>query len=432
MEKEYRHPLDKDLHENIRDAERVKPAITIVDVLKGVASLRLTVFLFVLSLILVFCGTIAQVDLGNWTVVNRYFRTFYVWIPFQTFVHFFKVFSLKFDTFTIGIPSSAEVPGTFPFPGGWTIGCLLLVNLLAAHAVRFRATWKKSGVLILHAGLILLMASEVITGKCAVEGSMPILTGTSSTFVNEKDSLELAVVEHSDAEADEVTVVPLSFLKGGQTVKHDALPFAVEMIQFMPNSELLNADSTTKDNPATQGIGLRAKAIGAPENNGMGDKVDLPSAYMTFKEKGTGKLLGTYLLSFGLKDQEVEVGENKFAVSIRPKRIYKPYTIHLKKFEHDVYPGTNKPRHYSSTVQLVDPTRGEDREVVIWMNHPLRFGGEVFYQSGVLPNDSGTILQVVRNPGWILPYVSCAIVAIGMLLHFGMKLSDYLRLRGRK
>ena len=42
------------------------------------------------------------------------------------------------------------------------------------------------------------------------------------------------------------------------------------------------------------------------------------------------------------------------------------------------------------------------------MNHPLRYQGETFYQSGVLGLGKGTILQVVRNPGWLIPYISCA------------------------
>jgi hypothetical protein len=63
------------------------------------------------------------------------------------------------------------------------------------------------------------------------------------------------------------------------------------------------------------------------------------------------------------------------------------------------------------------------------MNHPLRHAGETFYQSGFLPKDQGTILQVVRNPGWLMPYISCILVASGMLVHFGLHLIGFLRRR---
>ena len=48
-------------------------------------------------------------------------------------------------------------------------------------------------------------------------------------------------------------------------------------------------------------------------------------------------------------------------------------------------------------------------------------------QHQALAGDSGSVLQVVRNPGWLLPYLSCAVVSLGMLIHFGINLSRYLR-----
>ena len=103
--------------------------------------------------------------------------------------------------------------------------------------------------------------------------------------------------------------------------------------------------------------------------------------------------------------------------------------VRLLEFRHDRYLGTDKPKNFSSMVRLVDPSVNEDREVKIWMNHPLRHAGETFYQSSFKPGDTGTILQVVRNPGWLMPYISCVMVSGGMLIHFGMHLYDFLRRR---
>jgi hypothetical protein len=36
---------------------------------------------------------------------------------------------------------------------------------------------------------------------------------------------------------------------------------------------------------------------------------------------------------------------------------------------------------------------------------------------------------VVRNPGWLMPYVSCVLVTLGMLIHFGLHLATYLSRR---
>src|SRR5258708_2807695 len=106
--------------------------------LEALASLKLTVVLFALSLILVFFGTLAQIDGGIWTIVRDYFRSFYVWIPFQLVVQFLNIF------FSGVLSDNAQFSGAFLFPGGWTLGGLLLANLLAAHLTRFRLSWKRA------------------------------------------------------------------------------------------------------------------------------------------------------------------------------------------------------------------------------------------------------------------------------------------------
>jgi hypothetical protein len=82
--------------------------------IQAIASLRVTVVLFVLSFTLIFFGTLAQIDSGIWTVVNEYFRSVMVWIPFQLLVKFGQIF--------FGVPTSWHIPGSFPYPGGWLLG----------------------------------------------------------------------------------------------------------------------------------------------------------------------------------------------------------------------------------------------------------------------------------------------------------------------
>ena len=56
---------------------------------------------------------------------------------------------------------------------------------------------------------------------------------------------------------------------------------------------------------------------------------------------------------------------------------------------------------------LNDPERALKRDVLIYMNHPLRYRGETFYQAGFKQDDRASILEVVRNPSFIAPYVAC-------------------------
>ena len=100
----------------------------------------------------------------------------------------------------------------------------------------------------------------------------------------------------------------------------------------------------------------------------------------------------------------------------------------------DDYPGTDKPRNYSSDVKLVDPGHKLDRKVRIWMNNPLRYAGETIYQSGYhkIGNHEITTLQVVKNTGWMIPYMGCMMVAVGMVAQFGRTLVRFCAPRGRR
>ena len=96
------------------------------------------------------------------------------------------------------------------------------------------------------------------------------------------------------------------------------------------------------------------------------------------------------------------------------------------RFQHEVYTGTDIPRNFSSRVRLSRADTGEQREVLIYMNNPLRYAGATYYQSGFDPDNHGTILQVVRNPSWLTPYLACALVGAGLLIQFAIHLWGFV------
>jgi hypothetical protein len=117
---------------------------------------------------------------------------------------------------------------------------------------------------------------------------------------------------------------------------------------------------------------------------------------------------------------------------MRARRYYLPYAVTLKKFSHDSYAGTDIPKNFSSLVHLSNPARGEERDVLIYMNQPLRYDGKAFYQASYGKGDTLSVLQVVANPGWLLPYLSCALITLGLLLHFGITLFNAIKRREKE
>ncbi len=391
--------------------------------MKAVSSLRLTVVLLALAMFLVLAGTLAQTNEGVWSVVHRYFRSLIVVIPLQLFV-----------------PEKVlRIPLAIPFPGGLTLGVLLFVNLVGAHVTRFKFQAKRIGIIVSHLGVIMLLVGEFVTGAAAEEGNMSIDEGGSSNYVEDIRESELAVIDASPAQSDLVVVVPQRLLvasaRGGNNggpITHGLLPFDIRVDEWMGNSQMFGpmqnqAQKTRTGARADSGIGASLTAVPAPEANGVdGQTMDLPSAYVTLSRKG--QKLGTYLVSIYLdQPQTVTVEGKAYEIALRFKRTYKPYTIQLLDFRHDKFVGTDKPRNFSSKVRLIDPERNVDREVLIYMNNPLRHAGETFYQASFKQGDTGTVLQVVKNPGWLIPYISCGMVTIGLLIHFGVRMASSVR-----
>jgi ABC-type transport system involved in cytochrome c biogenesis permease subunit len=397
--------------------------------LKALASLRLTVALFALAMLLIFFGTMAQIDNGIWTVVDKYFYSLVVWVPFELIHKFLGVFWK--EQFPGGEPAWT---GTFPLPAGQLIGGLMLANLLAAHATRFRLAWKRLGIFLIHGGLILLFVGEFITREYAVEQQMRIKEGESVNYAEDTRNYELAFIGKSDPNADRVTVVPQDALKKpGARVAHPDLPADVEVVEYMTNS-LLTPARAGQANPADRGVGAGAVAVKQAEASGIdpSQKNDMPAVYVRLYKKGTNESLGTYLASFEgafrFGPDEVEVDGKKYEMSLRRKRYYKPFRIHLDKFRFDRYTGTEKAKNYSSDVRVLDETGKELFPKHIAMNEPLRYNGETFYQADFdHETEKATVLQVVKNPGWLLPYIACVVVGLGLAAHFGIYLIQFLK-----
>lgn len=394
-------------------------------ILKPFASLQLTVALFAAGVVLVFFGTVAQKNSGIWTVIDDYFWSYYVMIDLQLIVQFAQVF--------FGVSPDASVPGAFPWIGGKLLGFLMFGNLLAAHLVRFKFAWRRLGVIVLHGGILMLFVGEYITREFQVEQQMVIEENGASNYAVDIRNSELAFTIPAEGEIDDVVVVPGTKLKRAAASKEriadPRLPVDVAVNEFLINSGFVEPKERPGGNPATAGIGTQVAAVAKPEVSGVdpNQKVDMPSAYVTFYKKGTDESLGTYLVSLRTdRDQTITVDGKPVTVGLRFTHYYKPFTFNLIKFTFDRYVGTNTPKNYASQIRLIDPETGQDREVKIAMNEPLRYRGETFFQSSFTPDEKGTVLQVVRNPGWLLPYLACGFVSLGMLIHFGANLTKFL------
>jgi hypothetical protein len=378
------------------------------------SSLRLTVVTLAMALVLVFAGTLAQVKMGLYTAQERFFSSMLIyWTPHG---------------------SDWRIP---VYPGGFLLGGILLLNLVAAQLKRFSFTKKKAGIYIIHLGLIILFLGQFSTQILQVESQMAIPEGGSRNYSEADRRNELAIIDVSDPKVDKVVSIPERVLskKVNKEITHPNLPFTVRVKDYHPN--------------------VRPKLVGKellldvrPRATKMNDR-DVPET--TVEIIADGKSQGEWTLSNWFTDGRLvslvqeDFGERtptdfteprtfeykgrKYVLEMRSQRFYKPFTMSLLKFSFDRYLGTGVAKNYSSRVRIERPETGENREVLIYMNNPLRYWGETYYQQGFSEDETGTILQVVHNPSWLTPYVACVMVAAGLLIQFMGHLIGFARKR---
>ncbi len=381
------------------------------------ASLRLTVVLLTLSLLLIFCGTLDQVHYGIWHTQKLYFESFFVvWFyPEQWIWHeyFFWV--------------------AIPMMGGYLLGGLLLLNLIAAHITRFKFSKKKSGIFLVHFGLILLIISELMTDIISIESQMPVDEGGRSNYSQSYRDNELVFINRSHSKHDTVHSLPISLLKPGVEVKVPDTPLRIRTVSFYPNAELGRAqDIASANSPATQGAAVKMGIVATPKPEVYtDDAINTSTAFVeVLSNEGS---LGVWLVSNVIDDrfppQMVSLNEDSWEIALRFRRYYYPFELELLDFSHEKYPGTETPYNFSSQVSMHHNEKNLNQKALIYMNHPLRYEGLTFYQASFANQDRTSIFQVVRNPGWLLPYISVLLMGLGLIVQFGMHFLKFIKKR---
>ncbi len=396
---------------------------------KPLASLRLTLILLFLSLILVFLGTMAQEPLGLYLAQARFFHSSFVDLASMT-----AAVKKTLQMIHIYLPPSTAVevlqaPRIPIFPGGYLLGAALLVNLIAGHLTRFKLGWKKSGIFLVHAGIIVLLVGQLLTDVTSRESAMRLTEGETKNYSESDRQCELAVTETTAGDKDRVVAFPDSLLASEAVLVRPELPFTLKVARYYPNSMLTNRASVPDAPPVTAGPGTRFAPRELPRVTTL-DMRDVPSAIVDLS--GPDGFKESVLVTEWIdRPHSFTVQNRSFELSLRLRRHYKDFSLTLLDFRHDKYRGTDIPKNYSSQVRLKNPKTGEDREVLIFMNNPLRYQGLTFYQASFDKRDDRvTILQVVHNPAWLAPYVACIAVGVGLLVQFGIHLVGFLKRSG--
>ena len=393
------------------------------------ASVRLTLLLLSLSMILIFVATLEQVRIGIRGAQAEYFESFFGIWHYPT--EFWGGTWLNF------IP--------LPIPGGYLLGGLLIINLIAAFITRFQFTWKKMGIQIIHLGIILLLIGQMVTQAIQVESRMQINKGESSNYIERFHGVELVFTDVTDANRSKVVTIPENILEDGGIIRTAQFPLKIKVKNFGPNCNFDLSETADQRGDLTSGVN---RGVGSNSNlsiKPMDEDFSMDAlnfSYAIFELLDGAESLGTWAtiahpagnekwklihpkLS-GLDFQPVRHDGKLWGVSLRAKREYLPYSIELLGIENEFYQGTDIPHNFESHVNI-HLESGQKRKALVYMNTPLRHDGKTFYQYQMNKAADYTVFQVIRNPSWLVPYIACILVSIGLLWQFSFHLISFLR-----
>jgi len=129
---------------------------------------------------------------------------------------------------------------------------------------------------------------------------------------------------------------------------------------------------------------------------------------------------------------KVPLGDSNLKLAYGALPLTIPFSIFLKDFQLDRYPGSNSPSSFASEVVLIDKEAGIEEDIRIFMNNTLSYKGYKFFQSSYDTDEKGTILSVNHDFwGTWISYLGYALLIVGIILSMVNK-NSYFRFLAKK
>ena len=333
-------------------------------------------------MLLLVTGTLAQRPLGLYDAQKMFFSSFILWL------------------------------GPVPLPGGYSLIALISASLLIKFL--FFSDWslRKAGINLAHLGVLVMLIGGLLTALYAREGFIAIPEGGHSAAISDYHQRELLVVKDNRI----IAAIPHQKIRPGRTLRLEGTPLTITVHNACRNCKIYKREDSKEDYGVPfLGMGRFMALKPAPlekqeETNLYGATIGLSGAGKDYD--------GTYVIFEAMpKPIHVEKDGVSYELIYGKKQRPLPFTLELEHFEKKSYPGTAMARAYRSDIIVDDG--GTRWPVRIEMNKPLRYKGYTFFQSSFAESgeQKATILSVVKNRGWLFPYIGVAIIAIGLLLH---------------
>ena len=372
-------------------------------VMRFFASFGLGVVVLTFLLLLTWLGTLAQTKENLFDVVRKYFESF--WLLEQ-----------------VG-------PVKVPLPGGALLMGLLFLNILCGGIIRVRKNWRTVGVVIAHLSILVLLAAGLVSMLYKREGYLRLFEGEKGNVFTSYQSRVIEIAEMGkDGAILQIPEADFSDLTGekSRTFHSASLPFELTLSGYLKNAEGLSA----KMIPPTAGEEVVDNYYVAERKGAKEAEGNLPACLVTVTGTQGGE--PKRFIAWEASDAPLTyrtADDRVFTLRFTREKWELPFDVTLKTFTHEYHPGTMNPKVYQS--EITQRLGGIDQDVKIEMNKPLRSQGYTLFQSSWGPTNWTpqmgreklfSVFAVVKNPSDSWPIWATIMAAVGIGLHFVMKL----------
>jgi cytochrome c-type biogenesis protein CcsB len=292
----------------------------------------------------------------------------------------------------------------------WWFELLLLVGAinLAGSVFKYKlVNRKKWAILLFHLAFIVIIIGAGVTRYLGFEGSMHIREGESNNQIVSTESyitLKATTNDQEETTHTRVKFTPNTSNRYKEKIEIAGKTLTVENELFVPNA-------TETRIPDVNGF---RSLVQIPNENGQGG-VDAFTAKIT---SGNETMRLNIFGRDGNIYQPATCTINGITVSISYGSIVRelPFSIFLRDFQLERYPGSNSPSSYASEITLKDPASSVELPFRIFMNNILKYNGYRFFQSSFDKDEMGTILSVNQDYwGTMLSYLGYFLMTLGMV-----------------
>lgn len=332
-------------------------------------------------------GTIAQKYIGLYAATKIFFSSAVIWLG-----------------------------GFMPLPGLPIFLAFIFINLLVKLIFKSPWSWRQSGIILTHIGVLMLLLGGFLTAVMSAEGYIDLAPDQTKAFVSDYHAREFVLLDHA---GHVVRRWDHSDLRAGQ--KLELVGGAqVEILTTCRHCDIQKRVPEEGDTKIYHG--MAKPMMLTPGKLRREDEENLAGMRLILTGVKDTAQAGVYVVLEGIAKYPVfDMGGETYRLALRRAQRALPFSVTLLDFKRDMHPGTMMAKSYQSRVKIMD---GEQSwESTIRMNEPLRYKGYTLYQASFVQTggEDISVLSVVQNAGRVFPYLSGILMSLGLLIHLFLR-----------